>query len=181
MNRHCISGGLLSSQLCKHCPHKSPQPTHLSLTQHCHNEKNELNESSFPNIQVPEMSHLSYSSFPLLPETHHSAQGCLHLLFPKSGEGRGQSIIWKKTWQHPVETWFLVHHRQKPATCRAVMSGMCTEHARSNVICPELPVLPAIPILWLFLHHVCPAAELGSEAWCISPPWGAMLSGALPL
>lgn len=48
MYRHFISGGLLSSQLCKHRPHKSPQPTHLPLTQHSHNEK-ELNESSFSN------------------------------------------------------------------------------------------------------------------------------------
>lgn len=47
--RHCISGGLLSSQLCKHHPYKSSQPTYPPLTQHSHNEKNELNEASFSN------------------------------------------------------------------------------------------------------------------------------------
>lgn len=109
--------------------------------------------------QVPEMSHLSYSSLPLLPETHHSAQGCLHLLFPGDGEGRGQSIIWEKTWQSPIEAWFLVYHRQKPVSCRALMSGICIEHARSNVICPVTVAacspcnshslsLPAPSLLW---------------------------------
>lgn len=46
---HMLYFWLLSSQLCKHSPHKSPQPTHLPLTQHSHNEKSELNEPSFSN------------------------------------------------------------------------------------------------------------------------------------
>lgn len=103
MYRHCISGRMLYSQLCKHCPHKSPQPTQPLWLNTPTVRMNWMSPPFLTGVfsQVPEIRHLSYSSFPLLPETHHSAQGCLHLLFPESGEGRGQSIIWEKTWVFP--------------------------------------------------------------------------------
>lgn len=98
-------------------------------------------ESSFSNkcLQSGPWNKPPYSSasFPLLPETHHSAPSCLHLLFPESGERREYSIAWEKTWQSPLETWFLVHHWQELVSCRDVMSGGCGEHAQKQCDLPH--------------------------------------------
>lgn len=133
--------------------------------------------------QVPEMSHLSYSSFPLLPETQHSAQGCLHLLFPSLEREKGRASFGKRPGRVPWKLGFLfiTGRNQSAAELWCLASAQSMQEAMWFALLQLLPALPAIPILWLLLHHVCPAAELGTEVWSLSPPWGAMLSGAVPL
>lgn len=161
---HMLYFWLLSSQLCKHSPHKSPQPTHLPLTQHSHNEKSELNEPSFSNSCTQPGPWNEPSQLFLLSSPAWNPAQCSGLpasTFSKSGEGKRQSIIWEKTWQSPMETLFFVHHRQKPVSCRAVVSGICTEHARSNVICP-VAAAACSP---------CNSHSLAPPAPCLSCSW----------
>lgn len=183
MYRHCISGGLLSSQLWKHSPHRSPQPTHLPLTQHSHNEKNELNESSFSNRCIQPGPWNEPSQLFLLSSPLWNSPQCSGL--PASTFSR----IWRgKRAEHHLGK-DLVESCGNLVSCSSQAKAsklqncdiwhlICTEHARSNVIFP-VAVAACFPC---YSHSlVLPAAELGSEAWCLPPPWGAMLSGAVPL